>query len=189
MFYNCYNLKSIGTLSNWNTSNVTNLSSMFYNCYSLTTIPSITSWDLKKVTNTSSMFWYCFSLKEVLLPNLNMPLNTNMSSMFNYCYNLKTVNLSGWTLTAMTGTATAPGPFFGNCWNLTNILGITIPPLATSLGNCRSLTHEAVMTVINALPQLPSGTKKTLNIVTDNINRLTADEKAIATGKGWTLAN
>lgn len=185
MFYYCYNLKTVGTLANWNTSKVTNMSSMFNYCHSLTEVPTMTNWDFSKVTSISSMFQYCYSIKEVILPNITLTACTTMASMFNYCYNLETVNLGGWSIPAM--TSTAPSTFLGNCYSLKNILGITIPALNISLTKANSLTHESLLVVLNALPS--TGTTRTINIVTANINRLSATEKAIATNKGWTLAN
>ena len=49
------------------------------------------------------------------------------------------------------------------------------------------LTHEALIKIINSLPTV--GTKRTLNLTATNMTRLTADEKAVATAKNWTLAN
>ena len=49
---------SLGNLSNWNTSNVTNMGSMFEYCfgYSKTFNLDLSSWDTSKVTNMGYMF-------------------------------------------------------------------------------------------------------------------------------------
>lgn len=185
MFNACYSLTSVGTLSTWVTSNVTSLASMFSNCWSLTTLPAINTWDLTKVTTIASICTYCESLKEINWPNMNLPACTTMASAFTYCYNLETINLTNLSIPAMT---TAPSSFCYYDYNLRNVIGLTLPALNVSFGYCRSLTHQSVMTIINALPDT-GGTTRTLNIVTANINRLTAAEKAIATNKGWTLSN
>ena len=44
-----------GDPNNWNTGNVTNMSSMFYNCSSLTDITGLSKWDTANVTNMNSM--------------------------------------------------------------------------------------------------------------------------------------
>ena len=41
MFYECYSLKSLPDISNWNTSNVTDMSYMFDSCNSLIFLPDI----------------------------------------------------------------------------------------------------------------------------------------------------
>lgn len=48
------------------------------------------------------------------------------------------------------------------------------------------LTHESLMSIINHLGTYT--TTKTLNLGSTNLAKLTDVEKAIATGKGWTLA-
>ena len=58
-----------------------------------------------------------------------------------------------------------------------------------SLSDCINLTHDSLMSVINALKNLSgTGTTKTLTLGTANLAKLTDAEKAIATQKGWTLA-
>ena len=49
------------------------------------------------------------------------------------------------------------------------------------------LTHESLMSIINALEAKTSGTFS-VTLGTDNLAKLTDAEKAIATEKGWTLA-
>ena len=104
--------------------------------------------------------------------------------MFQYCYELKKVTLTGWSIPKLN---TAPGQFLGQCVNLTDVY-IDIPfALNISYATDRSLSHESVIRILNSLPKVT--TTRTLNLVNSNINRLTTEEKAIATNKGWTLAN
>ena len=54
---------------------------------------------------------------------------------------------------------------------------------------CSKLTHDSIMSVINCLMDYAgSGTTKTLSLGSTNLAKLTDEEKAIATQKGWTLA-
>ena len=66
MFYKCDKLESVGDLSNWNVSNVTDMYSMFYECKELETVGDISKWNVSNVTNMSYMFWYCKSLNKDL---------------------------------------------------------------------------------------------------------------------------
>ena len=51
------------------------------------------------------------------------------------------------------------------------------------------LTHDSLMSIINALKDYSgSGTTYTVTLGATNLAKLTDAEKAIATGKGWTLA-
>ena len=43
LFYNCSSLKSLPDISNWNTTNVNNMSSLFDNCESLESLPDISN--------------------------------------------------------------------------------------------------------------------------------------------------
>lgn len=61
----------------------------------------------------------------------------------------------------------------------------TIPNLDLSLSKHNVLSHDSLMNVINALCE--NGTKK-LTLGETNLAKLTDEEKAIATSKGWTLA-
>ncbi len=77
-FYNCSTFNS--NISSWDTSNVTNMSSMFQGC---TTFNQPLSWDVRNVIDMSGTFQGCESF--------NQPLSwtttnvTNMSSMFQGC--------------------------------------------------------------------------------------------------------
>ncbi len=53
-------------------------------------------------------------------------------------------------------------------------------------GRC-SLDRQSVLCIINALVDT-GGTTKTLTIGEQNVAKVTADELAVATGKGWTVA-
>ena len=59
MFFDCGELKSVGDLSNWDVSNVTDMSGMFYECNELKFIGDISNWDVSKVTNMTYMFGFC----------------------------------------------------------------------------------------------------------------------------------
>jgi surface protein len=60
MFDTCQSLTKLD-LSNFDTSNVTDMQSMFYNCQSLTTL-DLSSFDTSNVTDMFSMFQWCSKL-------------------------------------------------------------------------------------------------------------------------------
>lgn len=86
-------------------------------------------------------------------------------------------------------SATTPcGPWFYNAKSLKNV---TFEGVIGSSGfnftQSTLLTHDSIMSVINALETKTSGTW-TVTFGTTNLAKLTAAEKKIATDKGWTLA-
>lgn len=187
MFSGCWSLKEITTPSTWDTSKVTTIASMFDSCYSLTAIPfNITTWNLSKVTTIASMFQSCIGLKSINLNNLNLPLCTTIATLFNYCYNLEEISWSGWSIPKV--TSTSPGRLIADCWSLKKMTGFPPVKLAFSMNSTFNLPTEEIITLFNNL-QSTGGTARTLNLTTQNINRLSTAEKAIATNKGWTLAN
>ena len=197
MFTNCSSLTSIPLL---NTSKATNMSNLFNGCMSLTSIPLL---DTSKVTSMISMFHSCSSL--TYIPLLNTSKVTNMNSTFYNCSSLNSISALD------TSNVTNMANMFFNCSSLTSIplldtskvtlmnntfrgcgsvkyLGgfknLSISISAYFLDQCPNLTVESLMNVINNLATV-SG--KTLKFGTTNLNKLTAEQKAIATNKGWTL--
>ena len=57
MIYLCEKLESVGEISKWDVSSVTDMSFMFCDCCSFN--QNISDWDVSNVTNMSSMFYYC----------------------------------------------------------------------------------------------------------------------------------
>ena len=101
-------------LSKFDTSNVTTFNSMFYSCDKLDSIIGLSQWNTEDATDMSSMFAYDFSLKELDFSSSNQKLkpsrfNTspskveNFSSMFAGCKVLKSITgLNNWDTTAAT---------------------------------------------------------------------------------------
>ena len=175
MLSNCSSLTSIPQL---NTSNATDMTEIFYNCSSLTSIPQLNT---SKVNTMQSMFYSCSSLTSI--PLLDTSKVTNMSSMFSGCSSLTSIPLLD------TSNVTNMSYFFGwsNIKTLTDLGGfknLSISVTSSFLDMCPNLTVESLMNVINNLATV-SG--KSLSFGSTNLNKLTAEQIAIATSKGWTL--
>lgn len=180
MFQNC---SSLQTISGLNTSNVTNMYGMFDGCSSLTTIPSI---DTSNVTNMYSLFNLCSNL--ITIPEIDTSKVTNVSSMFSNCYNLESLPLLDFS------SVTTASYIFGwsNYNKLTDIGGfknLKISITSYFLDYCPNLTIESLMNVINNLYDLTANglSGKSLKFGSTNLNKLTTEQVAIATAKGWTL--
>lgn len=80
MFYGCKALSTID-ISNWNTSNVTNMSYMFYNCLGITSL-DLSSFNTSNVTNMSAMFRNCPALTTLDIRNFDFSNCTSYGNMF-----------------------------------------------------------------------------------------------------------
>ena len=85
-------------LSNFNTSNVTDMSFMFNKCYKLKEIKGIDKFNTNKVTDMKAIFQACYELEHLDLFNFNTSNVTNMSWMFNNCNKLKYLNLLNFSI-------------------------------------------------------------------------------------------
>ena len=56
MFSGCLFLKSLPDISKWNTINLKNISYLFSGCSSLTSLPDISNWNVKKIESISGLF-------------------------------------------------------------------------------------------------------------------------------------
>lgn len=93
MFSMCSSLESLD-LSNFNTSNVTNMSSMFQECPSLISV-DLSSFDTSNVDTMNSMFGNCSSLISLDLKNFESTNLTNVDGMFYGCTSLSFIDISG----------------------------------------------------------------------------------------------
>ena len=75
---------------------------------------------------------------------------------------------------------------FYQCSALTDINGDLALKISFKLSPCTKFTHESLMNVLNSIQSV--STKQTLTLGSTNLAKLTNEEKAIATEKGWTLA-
>ena len=181
MFYGCESLTQLD-VSNWNTSKVTSMQSMFQNCKSLTTL-DVSNFDTSNVTTMSNMFSYCNNLTQLDVSNWNTSNVTNMSYMFNGCTLLTSLDMSNWDISKCTSSSSLSNIFGAK--NLTDLKAPKNINANLSVSACTLLTHDSLMNIINNLMAVTS--TKTLTLGTDNLAKLTADEVAIATNKGWTV--
>lgn len=178
MFKGC---KSLTIVPELDTSNGTSFGDMFNNCNALTTIPKL---DTSNGTTVAQMFYGCTALTTI--PELDTSTSDNFRNMFYSCYALTTIQ--GIDLSS----ATNVNNLFYRCSKLENItINGVIKITGLSFSPCTLLTHDSLMSIINALydyaAEGSTGTY-TLTLGTTNLAKLTDAEKAIATQKGWTLA-
>ena len=75
---------------------------------------------------------------------------------------------------------------FFKCTQLTTLGGFIGLKASLDLSGSPLLTHDSLLNVINEASDVTSS-PKTLTLGATNLAKLTDEEKAIATNKGWTL--
>lgn len=176
MFGYCFHLTSIPQLD---TRSVTAMNLMFYQCQSLTSIPQL---DTSNAVKMNSMFSNCISL--ISVPQLDTSNATTMNNMFSNCSSLTSVPRLD--ATNLTDAGTMFGRSFNPLDKFTDFGGLTNLKVDLDLTPCSKLTHDSLMNVINEAANVTTS-PKTLTLGTTNLNKLTDEEKAIATNKGWIL--
>ena len=115
LFYGCTSLQSVD-LSQLDMSNVTSMRGMFADCKNLKSV-YLLGIDTSNVTNMRSMFAGCQSLESVDLTQLNTTNVTDMSELFFGCKKLISVDLSALKTTSVTNATR----MFSGCESLKNI--------------------------------------------------------------------
>lgn len=137
-----------------------------------TTLPSlIANADWSQVTNAALMFSHCFYL--TTLPELDFS-------------NVESVN----SLLSMSPYVTTLGGFknLGQAYLTSESSNYSEYKL--DLSSCTQLTHDSLMNVINKLYDIAAKGCNTQQLVlgSTNLAKLTAEEIAIATNKGWSVS-
>ena len=163
-----------GILKYSDTENVTYMFDMFYSCTNLTAIPKLYT---SNVTDMGRMFYYCRNLTTV--PQLDTSNVDNMNMMFSNCNKLMII--------PQLDTSNVSGMYniFNNCSNLTEI-HMTGMKVDFDISSSTKFTREALVEILNNLATITS--TQTLTMGSTNLSKLTDEDKAIATNKGWTLA-
>ena len=201
---NCYSLQSLN-LSGWDTGSVTNLRDAWNSCYSLQSL-DLSGWDVSGVTNLSAAWNSCYNLQSLNLSGWDVSGVTNLSAAWAYCYNLQSLNLSGWDVSGVTNLSAA----WASCYNLQslNLSGWDVSHLSTNVAypngymltdywpsvisinqnysNATSLSIASLLRIIDSLPVATGA--RTLTLGQTNKLKLTAEQIAVATQKGWTVA-
>ena len=169
----------------WNvvTDNGTRGAYLFYGCNDLTEL-DVSNLDTSYMTSMSYMFYNCKSLTTLDLSGFNASKVANIANMFNGCTSLTTLDLSGLDVTSLI-VASYTSNAFNNCTALVDFYPPNNINGVMSFSSCTNLSHDSLMRIINNL--MTTTITRTLTLGTTNLAKLSDEEKAIATGKGWTL--
>lgn len=182
-----------------NTSKGTSFIYAWYNCNKLTSFPAL---DLSSCNSFGSAWGFCKSLKE--FPLIDTSKGVDFSYAWTYCSSLTEFpaldlsNSSGYfygtwgncsSLTTIPQLDLSSGINFSGAWNncsaLTTLGGFGAISADIDLHWSTLLTVESLMNVIT---QAATVTGKTMTLGSTNLAKLTDEQKAVATSKGWTLA-
>ena len=179
-FYRCWegcsNLTSFPQLD---LHNGTYFHSAWYGCKSLTSFPQL---DLSNGSSFYSAWGFCSSLKE--FPALDLHNGNSFGTAWVYCT----------SLTTFPALDLHNGTYFGGAWNnctsLTTLGGFGAIKESIDLSASAKLTVDSIMNVITQAANLNELgiTDKTMTLGSTNLAKLTDEQKAVATNKGWTLA-
>lgn len=192
-------------------NNVSASSTTFSDCWNLSYVSMPTG--MTANTNTNAMFRRCFSLDTLTLPTLAAV--TNASEMFDSCYGLKTLNglstlgrtgttavnmgtnflkntesFSGGTVGAYLSVIVASGTSatVRNGITTLRLTNASSPFTGSSPQVDVSWSNLSTSALVDLFNDLPTLTGKTINITSaTGAAGLTAGDRAIATGKGWTI--
>ena len=165
----------------YDTSKVTNFNGAFYQCTSLLKSPDINT---TSAIDMGDMFYYCPSLK--IVSSLNTSNATNISGMFTSCSSLMSVPL----LDCSNVTSIYNVFGYSDIKTLTDLGGFKNIKVNFNIQRAPNLTVQSLMNVINNLYDFRANgesTTRTLQLGTTNLNKLTDEQKAVATNKGWSL--
>ena len=203
--FRCKGLTSLD-VSNFDTSKVTNMNSMFSLCSSLTSL-DVSGFNTAEVTDMSGMFQVCSGLTSLDLSGFNTAKVTTMQSMFSNSSGLISLNLSSFDTTKVTDIHYM---FYGcsslTSLNLSSFDTTKVTSMFDMFYNCSSLIEldsmqnistelklsptildvTSLLDVINNLATVT--TTKTLTLGSTLLAKLTEDQIAIATNKGWTVS-
>ena len=189
MFSGCSELTTIPL---FNTSKVTSMNRMFSKCSVIDNLPLL---DTSSVTSMNYTFNRCVSLKKI--PELNTQNVTNFNSMFYNCASLYEVPA------LKASKATDVGQMFISCNKLKDFGGLinlgeaytTTQPANWSsykltLKDSPELTHDSLMNIINNLYDIKTKgcSPQGLVLGITNLNKLTSEQIAIATERGWSVS-
>lgn len=213
MFQNCYVLETINFATTWPTASFS-CASMFNNCRSLMSITLPTTW--ANCTNTGNMFAGNWQLTNVSLPATASNVMATSQNMFITDYSLRNVTntsalgspttgsiLSGIFSSGAGGYLTGSLSFNamlnsigvngGSATTFVNVTGVRLTNTGSMFAGTSpqvnvSYTNMGTGSLVDLFNDLTVVTGKTIQITgASGAASLTAGQRAIATGKGWTI--
>ena len=115
MFKNCQDLENV-VFNNFKTTNVRDMEGMFQSCQKINSL-DLSSFDTSSVTNMKYMFQSCEGLRSLNILSFDTSQVTDMAEMFCDCQNMNSLDLSNFR----TNSKVDMGGMFKYCITLTSI--------------------------------------------------------------------
>ena len=144
----------------------------------------LSGWDTSAVTTLANAWDSCSSLQSLDLSGWNTSAVTTLLNAWSYCSSLQSLDLSGWDTSAVTTLASA----WGTCRSLFALVAPTHIRVSHSLSASTAYSVTTLVAWIEALDSLLLQPAQTLTLGETNLAKLSSAQKAVATGKNWTLA-
>ena len=136
--------------------------------------------DVSSVTGMAYAWENCYSLQSLDLSGWDTGSVTTLQGTWNACYSLQSLNLSGWDVSSVTDLSAA----WQNCYSLVDYWPSVIS-IDQNYSSATALSIASLLRIIDSLP-VATGTR-TLTLGQTNKLKLTAEQIAVATQKGWTV--
>ena len=145
----------------------------------------------QSTTTIRNAFYGCYRLGEIDTSDWDTSGVTSFEGTFEYCGSLESVDITGWDASNATNFS-----LFANAVALKSVIGQKLysslsidstkgPKVSFSLSNALNLSADSLRFFVH---WVGSVTSATLTLGAVNKAKLTADEIAVATAKGWTVA-
>jgi hypothetical protein len=136
------------------------------------------SLDISNVTDISYMFMQCYNIINITLTNTSKV--TNINSVIQECYVLNSFSMSD---ASNLSTSISSSAF--NSTTKLKVLRLPGIKKAFDIHSSTAFEREDLVTLLNDLGTVTTST--TLTIGSTNLAKLTSEDQAIATSKGWIL--
>ena len=128
----------------------------------------------------ASAWQNCYSLQSLNLSGWDTGSVTNMAAAWQYCYSLQSINLSGWDVSRLSTNVTYPsGGMLIDYWP-------SVMSINQNYSNAAALSIASLLRIIDSLPVATGA--RTLTLGQTNKLKLTAEQIAVATQKGWKVS-
>lgn len=160
-------------------SSVTSLKGAWLSCYSLQSL-NLSGWGTGSADNMAGAWMNCYSLQSLDLSGWDVSSVTNLNNAWQSCYSLQSLNLSGWDVSRLSTNVAYPnGGMLIDYWP-------SVISINQNYNSAAALSIASLLRIIDSLPVV-TGTR-TLTLGKTNKLKLTAEQIAVATQKGWTVA-
>lgn len=181
----CYSLSDLD-ISGWHIARIATFAEFFYTCTCLREI-DLTDWvvDSGEMNSKASLnyvfngLYACESIK--IHFSLEIVTTGTITNLFTNSYGIKHIDLRNWDVSLSTNSSTPNSPM------LEEYYPPKLYPVNQTYTDARSLTPASLVRILEALPEVAANSRTiTLGLV--NKLKLTEEQLAIATNKGWKVA-